>query len=100
MNRYRLTADARRDLSEILNYIAQDSLTAAYKQRDVFEEKFAFLAANPLMGELRNDLGTSIRLFTCGNYVILYRPESTHVSILHVVHGARDLTALLGDRGS
>jgi len=96
MKQYRLMVDARRDVAAILEYIARDNLTAAHRQRDIFRQKFAFLGANPLMGELRSDLGANVRIFSCGNYVILYKPESSHISVLHVVHGARDLNALFG----
>ena len=56
---------------------------------------FRFLAANPLAGELRTDFGPTVRLFSLGNYVIVYRPDKQGVVIAHVVHGARDLNALL-----
>jgi plasmid stabilization system protein ParE len=58
-------------------------------------DHFRFLAANPLAGELRTDIGPTVRLFSVGSYMIVYRPDKQAVVIAHVVHGARDPNALL-----
>jgi toxin ParE1/3/4 len=91
MSRYRLETSARSDLKEIFEYIAKDNLMAARRLR----ERFKFLAANPLMGELRNDLAPGLRILSVGSYVLLYYPDERGVVVTHAVHGARDLAAFL-----
>jgi toxin ParE1/3/4 len=95
MSRYHLEAAARTDIKEIFEYIARDNLPAARRIRDLFKQRFKFLAANPLMGELRDDLSVGVRILSVGNYVIVYYPEDRGIVVTHVVHGARDLEALL-----
>ncbi len=52
------------------------------------------LAANPLLGEKREDLDVNVRLFTAGSYLILYRIVNVGIEIVQVVHASRDLPAL------
>jgi plasmid stabilization system protein ParE len=50
------------------------------------------------VGRRRDDLGPGVRSITAGDYVVLHRiAEDDVVSILHVVHGGRDIDALFGD---
>jgi plasmid stabilization system protein ParE len=95
MSRYRLEADAKSDIKEIFDYIAKENLPAARRLRDLFKQRFKFLAANPLMGELREDLSSGVRILSVGSYVIVYYPQDKGIVVTHVVHGARDLEALL-----
>jgi plasmid stabilization system protein ParE len=95
MTRYRLQRTARQDLRDIYRYVALDNPPAAARLLGRFYDHFRFLAANPLAGELRTDIGPTVPLFSVGNYVIVYRPDKQGVVIAHVVHGARDLNALL-----
>ena len=55
MNRYVVSPQALADLQAIWDYIGieQDSPVAASDQLRRFREKFALLATQPLMGELR-----------------------------------------------
>ena len=94
MSQYRLEPTARADLASISDYIAKDNVPAAEKLLDRFDERFRFLAMNPLAGEGRPDLGADLRQFTLGNYVVLFKPHSSGVTITNVVHGASDLNAL------
>jgi len=49
------------------------------------------------MGRRRDkEFGVGSRSFTVGGYIIVYRVEGEDVWILRVVHGRRDLEALLG----
>ena len=68
------TSRARIDLVEIADFIATDSPSAAARLLDRFEEKFAVLSRQPLIGEPRDDLAEGLRQFTTGNYVILLCP--------------------------
>ena len=95
MNRYRLQRTARGDLREIYRHIARDNPSAAARMVERFYDQFRFLAANPFAGELRIDFGARVRIFSVGNYVIVYRTDNRGVTIARVVHGARDMDALL-----
>ncbi|MBI3696347.1 MAG: type II toxin-antitoxin system RelE/ParE family toxin [Acidobacteria bacterium] len=68
----------------------------AKRLNTLFYEKFKLLAGMPGIGRSRDDLKTGWRSFPAGSYVIYYRETKTGIEILHIVHGARDLDALLG----
>jgi toxin ParE1/3/4 len=100
MSRYTVSPQARRDLREITRYIAQDKPFAAVRLRDLLHREFRLLATNPRMGEALPDLGPDLRMFCVGNYVILFRPKQSGIAVARVIHGARDLGALVGgDQG-
>jgi len=94
MSRYIVSPEAREDLKSIYRYIAQDNPSAAGRLRQVFLERFRLLAQGPLLGEARDDLATDLRMFTAGNYVILYRPTEDGIAVVQIVHSAQDLAAL------
>jgi len=96
MGRFRLAHLAKADLAEIHCYIARDKPHAADRQIARFFEKFKMLAAQPMMGELRPELGPDVRSFAAGSYVIFYRPMVGGVEIARVVSGFRDIAALFG----
>ena len=48
------------------------------------------------MGRRRDDdLRPGLRSFPVGEYVIVYRPSGEDVLILHIVHGSRDIQAIV-----
>lgn len=94
MSRYKVAKEARQDLKEIYRHIFSANPSAAERLHDLFYDKFRILADNPLLGEKREDLAENLRMFTTGNYVILYRPAKNGVEIIQIVHSARDLPAL------
>ena len=94
---FHLTQRARRDLRAIWRYIAQDSEHHADRLMDRLMKSVRSLGENPYIGRRRDhDLRPGLRTFPVENYVILYRigKEDT-IWILHVLHGSRDLPALL-----
>jgi plasmid stabilization system protein ParE len=67
--------------------------TSLIRSRD----RFFLLSRHPYLGRSRHeDLGTSLRTFPVGEYLIVYGIEDGDVLILRVVHGRRDLEALFG----
>jgi len=103
MSRFRLAPLARHDLDALWNYIGieKDSPTAASRLLETLYDKFRLLAANPLMGQYREDLADlvkDIRSFSVGNYVIYYQPALDGVRIGRVIHGARDVRTALQDQ--
>jgi toxin ParE1/3/4 len=88
--------DAIRDLSYIWHYIAADNLTAADRFVTQIEERFELYAANPGMGQARDELMLHLRSFAFGSYVVFYLPMSSGIEILRVIHGSRDLASAFG----
>ena len=99
MSGYVLGRDAERDLNEIWDYIAEDSVEAADRLIAEFFEAFEALARNPGIGHTRRDLTPSQVLFwPVGNYVVIYRAAGSIVEIAGVVHGKRDIPVFLRER--
>jgi len=97
--RFVLTPEARADLIEIWDYIAEDSTDAADQAIARLDNAFRRLAQTPGMGHYREDLADSRhRFWTVYSYVIAYRWEATPIQIIAVVHGARRLEAFLQQR--
>ncbi|MEI5677412.1 MULTISPECIES: type II toxin-antitoxin system RelE/ParE family toxin [unclassified Mesorhizobium] len=86
---------AEDDLIDIWCGIAPDNPVAADRFLDSIAAKIKQLATFPDSGPLRPDIAPDARALTVGNYLVLYRHTGTHIEIVRVVHGARDLTALL-----
>jgi plasmid stabilization system protein ParE len=53
---YRLSPQARKEMIEIGDFVAESSVAAALKIYDALEAAFALLAENPEIGHLREDL--------------------------------------------
>ena len=63
---------------------------------DSISDRFYLLARSPFMGRSRDeDLRPRLRSFPVGEYIIIYRIEGDGVAIVHVVHGSRNIQALL-----
>ncbi len=86
---------AEDDLIDIWCGIALDSPVAADRFLDSIAVEIRQLATFPDSGSLRPDIAPDARALTVGNYLVLYRHTATHIEIVRVAHGARDLTALL-----
>ena len=98
----RVTRDrlADADLAEIAEYIGQRNRSpdAARRFLDNLHQKLQLYATQPEMGQLRPDLGERVRLFSFGNYVVVYRPIEDGIDVLRVLEGHRDYPALFRAR--
>lgn len=47
------------------------------------------------MGRARDELAEGLRSFPTGQYIIFYQPVPGGIEIVRVLHGARDLDAIL-----
>ncbi len=90
---YRVTKQARRDLLQIWNYIADDNDDAADRFISRLTTHFRKLGRNPYLGRSREELRRGYRSFPVGQYVIFYRLSEQRIEIMHVLHGKRDLDA-------
>jgi plasmid stabilization system protein ParE len=88
--------DARIDLLEIWEYIAQDNLSAADKVAKEIEEAVGMLARNPEIGHIRRDLTSKpVRFWPIYSYLIIYDPSTKPLEIVRVLSGYRDIAKLL-----
>jgi toxin ParE1/3/4 len=81
------------DVSDIWEFIAEDSVERADAFVDRIDAKFQALAAQPLMGRERPELAPGLRSLAMERYVIFYQPVPEGVEIVRVLHGARDASA-------
>ncbi len=97
--RCRLTPEARADLREILLDIATDSPDTAERLRSEFYEALQRLAQAPGIGHYHEELmDRRYRFLNFYPYVVCYVWQAKPIQIIAVVHGARDLAALLSTR--
>jgi antitoxin ParD1/3/4/toxin ParE1/3/4 len=96
MGRYVLTAAARADFAEIVEFIRQDSPDAAKRVGKALMKNMGQLARVPWMGHVREDLAsTSLRFWPVYSYLIIYSPESKPLQIVRILHSARDVQRIL-----
>ena len=93
--RLEFSAFVEDDLDAIAAYIAEDSARRALAFIHDIRDKFAKLQRNPLLYQLRPDIGDTARLATLGRYAILFRVVGDVVRIERVVYGGRDLPAVI-----
>ena len=82
------------DLDDIASYIAQDNPRRAVTFIQDIRAKFLDVQRNPLLYQLRSDIGEEARMATAGNYAILFRVVGKVVRIERVTYGGRDLPAM------
>jgi toxin ParE1/3/4 len=81
---------AIKDINEIAEYIAKDSLQYARAQARLFIEVGENLEYHPYRGRIVPELGiNSIRQILCGHYRIIYEVSEAMIGILTVHHQAR-----------
>ena len=86
---------AKRDLENIGDYIARDNPRRALSFVSEIQNRCQKIATMPEAAPLREDLLPDVRMVTYGNYLILYRTDHQEVRIERILHGARDINALL-----
>lgn len=87
--------EAGDDLTAIWDHIASDHIAAADRVLDAIETSCDRLRDCPHMGVSREDLRSGFRMLVVTGYVVLYRLLEDRIQIVRVVHGSRDLDALL-----
>ena len=97
MMRLTITPLAERDLESIADYVAQDNPSRAVTFIAELREQCRRIAANPQGYRKRPELGDELRSCAYGNYVLFFGTTSEEVTIIRVLHGARDLATILGD---
>jgi toxin ParE1/3/4 len=96
---------ARQDLLDEAAFIARDNPEAGDRLYEAAEATFRQLASMPEMGAPRTygraDL-TRLRMFPVRDfptYLVFYRTTALGIEIVRVLHGARDISAILDEEG-
>lgn len=96
MTRLNITENARTDLQEIHSNIAKDKPEAARRFVEKLRDNARQLAETPGMGRSREeDLRPGLFSFPVGQYVLFYCKQSDGIVLVRIIHGSRDLPALL-----
>jgi addiction module RelE/StbE family toxin len=82
------TSQAEGDLLAIVAYIAEENPDAAQALKDEIEAKSGRLPQHPKLYKPGRVKGTR-EMVTRPNYVVIYRETRTEVTILRVLHAAR-----------
>ena len=102
MSSYFLTPLAKADIFDIWSYIAESSEDAADRVEHAIYEACAFVAEAPMRGHSRPDITSRpLRFWTVTrfpNFSIVYRPETSPIEIIAVLHGRRNLRRVLKKR--
>jgi toxin ParE1/3/4 len=93
--RIELSGFVESDLEAIAEYIAQDKPTRAVSFIQEIGAQIDTIGQNPLLYQVRPEIGEGARLAVVGRYVILFRIVADVVRIERVVYGGRDLVTLL-----
>jgi len=89
----RLTPAAARDVNDIWDCLASDSIETADQVLDALESQVHTLADNPGIGDLRKDLADDRHRFsTVHSYLIVYRGEAGPIEIIRVLHAPRQMS--------
>ncbi len=96
----RLTYSALDDLDLLLmNEAERSGWTRSMDVEAQLWHHFEELSRTPALGHLRQDITQAVVHFYYSDpYMIVYRQEEFAITIVAVIHGARDLTAVLKNR--
>jgi len=86
---YRSTL-AELDLVQIWLHVADDDPDAADRLFELIDEACAMLAGQPHAGPAREDLAPGLRFYPVGNYLVFYTLRDDGITVVRVIHGARD----------
>lgn len=94
---FQLTPQALDEISEIWDYIAEDSMSAANRVESAILSACYSLSRHPLIGAKRTEITSlPVRFWTVTrfpNFIVVYRPDTKPLQVVAVLHGKRDLKA-------
>ena len=98
---FRLSGPARSDIDSIWDYVFENSFSVERADGVLAKifDAIELLAREPKAGHLREDLtNRPLRFWSVYSYLIAYKPETTPIEIVAIVHGGRDLPKILENR--
>jgi len=87
---------AEQDLESIAEYIAADNPLRAINFVREMRQQCQRIALNPPGYRLRPELGERIRSCAYGHSVMFFEASPREVTVVRVLHGARDVPAQFG----
>ena len=90
-----ITPLAAFDLEEIGDYIAQDNPMRAVAFVAQLRAHCEEICLNPEGYRRRPELSDDLRSCAHGNYVIFFEPTTDQVTIVRILHSARDIAEVL-----
>jgi toxin ParE1/3/4 len=97
VTQFRLSPEAKADLTEIRDYLADQGgrRLARYVLKEM-GEAFRLLASNPEIGHYREDLTPlPVKFWPVFSYLIVYDPVTQPIGVARVLHGKREIDAIL-----
>ena len=99
---FELHPGAAADITNIWEFIAENSPQGAGRVREAILEAIRGLVRFPQQGHQRRDLSSRpLRFRTVRNYLIAYAPDKKPLLVVAVLHGRRNprvIAAILGGR--
>ncbi|MDB6067258.1 MAG: plasmid stabilization system protein RelE/ParE family [Pedosphaera sp.] len=98
MSQFVIAPAARSDLIEIWSYYATEigDVDLADRIREEIFEGIRAAARKPGIGHLRRDLADEpLRFWRVRSYLIIYRSQAKPLQVVRILHGARDVRAVL-----
>jgi plasmid stabilization system protein ParE len=93
MTQVLFSESAKTDLLEAWLFIAEESIDAADGVIEAIDQEAQTLSLQPLMGRLRSELAEGVRSWpTSTRYILFYVPADDGVTVLRVLHHARDIS--------
>jgi plasmid stabilization system protein ParE len=101
---FELTTRALDDLDAIWSFIAEDSVKAANRVESAILAACRRLAKHPSLGPRRAEITPlPVRFWAVSrypNFIVAYRPETRPLQVVAVLHGKRDMGAVLDEFGA
>jgi toxin ParE1/3/4 len=99
---FKLHPGAAQDITEIWEYIAEDSLLAAKRIREEILDAIRTLVPFPYKGHARTELTSRpLRFQIVREFLIAYAPDESPMVVIAVLHGKRNprvMAAILAGR--
>lgn len=94
---FQVSHAAAKDIDGILAYVLEKGgRRAAARLTETLYKKLQLVASRPEVGHTRQDLtGAKVLFWRVRSYLVVYRTDVSPIEIVRVLHGARDLRALL-----
>ena len=87
--------EAKADLREIWDYIAEDSSFQADRLVLRFRARLEYLAKWNTIGRPRPELTKNCRSYPFDKYCFYFRPSGSGIEVLRVLHSARDIEQII-----
>lgn len=93
---YVLSEIADKDLENIFDFTNEKfGFDQAEKYLLEIDDVFQKLVQNPRFGKQRNEIKSGLYSFPKDNHIIFYRILDSHIRIVRILHGSRDLPNFL-----